>query len=65
MKQIIKKLLFPNYNKWEKILVTKNGIYYRLIMRRQNADSGLYQFKSILIGEIDEEPEIKELFNLI
>lgn len=58
-------LLFPNYTKWEAVLVTKHGIRYRLILKRQNADSGLYQFKSIFIGEIDEEPEIKELFNLI
>ena len=58
-------MLFPNYTKWEQVLITKHGISYSVIMKRQNVDTGLYQFKSVFIGEINEVPTLENINVLI
>lgn len=57
----IKQLLFPRYTDWRILCISKTGYRYRVIQTRQNKKSGKLHFKSILIGEIDEEPSIKHL----
>lgn len=65
MKEKLKNLLFPEYTQWEKLLITKHEIRYRLVMARRNTKSGLYQFKSVYITDLDECPTVETISNLI
>jgi hypothetical protein len=65
MKEKIIKILFPSFTLWEKVLITKYGIRYSILLKRRNNDNGMWQFKTIFVAEIDEEISNSDLFNLI
>ena len=61
----LKNILFPKYTKWETLYLSQHYITYYVILMKSNIHTGEMYFKTKTIGQIEEKPNISEVYKCL